>query len=85
MSKFTQGTWKVKELLTDWGVFAVNEGKCEPVAECLNKADARLIAQAPRMYELLQESFLALQRADTEEPLRLAIDECLCLIDGEVK
>ena len=50
-----------------------------------NEINARLIAHAPRMYELLQEAFLALQEADADEPLRFAIDECLCRITGEVK
>ena len=58
MSKFTSGKWIVKELLTTWGVFAVNEGKRESVADCLEEADARLIAAAPELYELVKEELI---------------------------
>ena len=58
MSEFTPGKWIVKELLTTWGVFAMSEGKCEPVADCLEKADARLIAAAPEMYRMLREELI---------------------------
>lgn len=53
MIKFTPGEWIVKELLSSWGVFAVNEGERTGVADCLEYADARLIAAAPEMYRLL--------------------------------
>ena len=91
MSIFTQGKWSA---CVDWSV-DILDGKgrvigtfCDIVGaheEGETMANARLIASAPRMYELLQEAFLALQRADADEPLRFAIDECLCRITGEVK
>ena len=56
MSEFTKGKWVVKELSTTWGVFAMSEGKCEPVADCFEKADARLIAAAPEMYNWIEKT-----------------------------
>lgn len=91
MSDFTQGTWRA---CVD-GSVDILDGKgrvigtfCDIVGaheEAEMMDNARLIAAAPKMYELLQEAFLTLQRADMDEPLRLAIDECLCRITGEVK
>lgn len=85
MSKFTQGTWEVGS-----GRHVIRSIETRrPITfmmGCIDKeqeVNTRLIVHAPRMYELLQESFLALQRANTDEPLRLAIDECLCSIDGD--
>ena len=84
MSKFTPGEWIVKELLSSWGVFAVNEGERTGVADCLEYADARLIAAAPEMYRLLQNFCYP------EEPFdaRIAkkcdeVRELLKRIDGE--
>ena len=84
MIKFTPGEWIVKELLSSWGVFAVNEGERTGVADCLEYADARLIAAAPEMYRLLQnfcypeEPFDARMAKKCDE-----VWELLKRIDGE--
>ncbi len=80
MSSFTKGKWIVKKLLAGFGVFAVNEGSREPVADCLdNEANARLIAEAPVMYDLLGKAFDALPN---DHPLKYDIDACLCHVEG---
>ena len=84
MIKLTPGEWIVKELLSSWGVFAVNEGERTGVADCLEYADARLIAAAPEMYRLLQnfcypeEPFDARMAKKCDE-----VWELLKRIDGE--
>ncbi len=87
MSKFTQGTWEVGS-----GRHVIRSTKTHlPITFMMGgineeqEANTRLIVSAPRMYELLQESYLALQEADKDEPLRFAIDECLCRITGEIE
>ncbi len=63
--KFTPGKWTVRKLFVEWGVFAERDGfrDREPVADCLDsEANARLIAEAPDMYELLKDL------ARTEKP-----------------
>ena len=88
MIKFTPGEWIVKELLSTWGVFAVNEGERTGVADCLEYADARLIAHAPEMYDELYEALQLLQGKssyDGDEFSQQAkhIRELLARIDGE--
>ena len=95
MSKFTKGTWRYDgpmewagtanerryEIVTEDGEFiiAVVPGNIE--------ADARLIAAAPEMYELLYE---ALQELKGYEPIENMIstvypdiEELLARVDGE--
>ena len=88
MSKFTSGRWEYKEYVPEGitlnGVEYLICSGDEEVALVRCEEDARLIEHAPRMYELLQESFLALSRVGEDEPLRLAIDECLCHIEGSL-
>ncbi len=79
MSKFTQGKWEARPNRV------IANGRPLAIVNGGNSANTRLIAAAPEMYELLQESYLALQQADANEPLRFAIDECLCRITGEIE
>ena len=84
MSKFTPGEWIVKELLSSWGVFAVNEGERTGVADCLEYADARLIAAAPEMYRLLQNFAYPEEPYDTRKAeLSNKVWELLRRIDGK--
>ena len=54
MGDFTKGKWEVRNLLSGFTIFAVNEGNREMVAKCFdNEADARLVAAAPVMYNML--------------------------------
>ena len=56
------------------------------IADCFNTPDsdknARLIAAAPKMYELLNEAFHALEGITNSEALRFDIDACLCHVEG---
>ncbi len=80
MPQFTKGKWTIKKLLAGLGVFAVNEGSREPVADCLdNEANARLIAEAPVMYDLLNKAFDVLPK---DHVLKYDIDACLCHVEG---
>lgn len=53
MSKFTKGKWKIKYGPMIQGIFDEDN---KPVQ--LNEANARLIAAAPEMYELLKEEII---------------------------
>ena len=82
MNMFTSGKWIVKELFTTWGVFAVNEGERKPVADCLEETDARLIAAAPEMYELLKV-WTQIRAEPTLKEARDTARKLLARIDGE--
>ncbi len=83
MPQFTKGKWTIKKLLAGLGVFAVNEGSREPVADCLdNEANARLIAEAPVMYDLLNKAFHILGKNAANDAICREIDECLSRVDG---
>ena len=56
MSKFTKGTWEVEKIYGSRCAVSANK---RIVADCFNnKANARLIAAAPEMYELLKEELI---------------------------
>ena len=67
--------------LTEQGVFAMSEGKCEPVADCFEKADARLIAAAPEIYKLLKS--VANYKPDFVWDVVFHAQELLARIDGK--
>ena len=77
MSDFTKGKWEAEFIYDSfWAVFANNL----PVAECdNNEANARLIAEAPKMYELLNKAYHILGK-DTE--ISREISECIFRADG---
>lgn len=83
MSKFTNGKWIVKELFTTWGVFAVNEGKREPVADCLEEADARLTAAAPEMYDFIASLAALPDEQCMISPMIHNARKLIARIDGE--
>ena len=54
MSGFIQDKWKIY----DNHYWTVRTTKEELIADCVNEANARLIAIAPEMYELLKEELI---------------------------
>ena len=85
MSKFTPGRWWIAPPIFDGDVIFAPptvKGRCnDVVATCiLNKADARLIAAAPEMYELLVD-----YHVDPAEQIAWLIrrHHLLARIDGE--
>ncbi len=87
MSKFTKGKWKVKYSHMMQGIFDEDNDPVE-----LNEANARLIAAAPDMYELLNniawyiEATQKLQKnylADEFSDYATRAKELLARIDGE--
>lgn len=82
MNEYTKGKWEADVIYGDhYVVFASGHA----VADCFgNEANARLIEQAPDMYRLLQDAFLAMVEAGVREDLRMEIDECLCRVEGEL-
>ena len=90
MSEFTQGRWKIRHGYEIIGKKWKGGNSFELVATVFEmfdkpkqaKANVRLIAAAPEMFDLLNQAFHALQRADIEEALRIEIDACLCHVEG---
>ena len=86
MRRFTYGKWTVRKLLqVEWGVFAERDGfrDREPVADCFdNEANARLIAAAPEMYELLNV-WVNVQAQPTLRNAQKRAEELLARIDGD--
>ena len=85
MSDYTPGPWKAypvhytmrKLPVTDWCVRAENGEGIRPT-----EANARLVAAAPEMYNLLQKVFCWMADEGLNEPLRLHIDEVLNKAEG---
>lgn len=79
MSEFTKGKWEYKQ--GDGNYWTIQSVKAEQVGDCINEANARLIAAAPEMYKLL--NYIAgvyanvLTLSDAEK-----IDNLLDHIDG---
>ena len=80
MSQFTKGKWYADEWdIGRWGVF---HGDIS-VADCWdNEANARLMAEAPTMYDLLNKAFHILGKNTANDEICREIDECLSRIDG---
>ena len=59
MSKFTKGPWLTQEennnAIHFWSIQSKNG---EQIGDCLMEANARLIAAAPEMYEMLKEELI---------------------------
>ena len=77
MSDFTRVKWEADALYGDhFAVFA----NSHVIADCFsNEANARLIAAAPEMYELLNKAYHILGK-DTE--ISREISECIFRADG---
>ena len=79
MSKFTCGTWEVDMLYGDHPLVRA-DGKL--IADCFtNEANARLIAAAPEMYELLKV-WVNIQVQPTLMEAKNKARELLARIDG---
>ena len=78
MTNFTQGKWEAEPLYGDhWGVWANNY----PVLDCFgSQANARLVATAPEMYELLNRLAKCRYMDDMFDSVQDA-KELLALID----
>lgn len=53
MSKHTKGPWEYEGEDGNYGHVVGKPGQCTDIAYCQEEANARLIAAAPLMYELL--------------------------------
>ena len=99
MPAFTQGKWKVNAHApkgfthADMDNIISADGKY--IASVQKKADARLIAAAPDMYEALKECYDFIEaiicydceycsRSLDADGLRIALDDLFARIDGEV-
>ena len=81
MSKFTGGKWEVVVIYGDHYVIFSND---EVVADCFgSNANARLIAAAPEMYRLLDDTAGVISQLNHGDPLVDTIDELLDEIDGK--
>jgi len=86
MSEFTKGKWEYKQ--GDGNYWTIQSVKTEQVGDCINEANARLIAAAPEMYEILDGLIYKLKAngADEREEIDEVIQEMeslLARIDGE--
>lgn len=84
MSAFAKGRWEI----IDWGDgkdLSINTPDDEVycVAQFIpNLSNARLIAEAPVMYDLLNKAFHILGKNAANDGICRKIDECLSRIDG---
>ncbi|MBQ3446864.1 MAG: hypothetical protein IJG37_04385 [Synergistaceae bacterium] len=80
MSKFTQGKWTAEMIYGDHPIVTA-DGRM--VADCFNnEANARLIASAPEMYELLKV-WTQIQAQPTLRNAQETARELLARIDGK--
>ena len=85
MASFTKGKWVVDN--DAWGVYS-NSADCYIAlmgAFHINEekeANARLIAEAPVMYDLLNKAFHVLGKNAANDAICREIDECLSRVDG---
>ena len=87
MSKFTKGKWEVYSSTDGIGVFDEDGELVETIADSIygDKANARLIAAGPEMYELLREELIptsdygGIVSFERERKIK----ELLAWIDGE--
>ena len=86
MPAFTKGKWVLPEGKTCISTFDsdgyIEKNIAELYADMLIpefEANARLIAEAPVMYDLLGKAWDALP---DDHPLRYEIDACLCHVEG---
>ncbi len=92
MPNFTKGTWRAvyytpKYITINGGIYLISSSSEDDVAFTPSLADARLIAAAPEMYDLLYE---AMQELKGYEPIENGIstiwpdiEELLNRIDGK--
>ncbi len=87
MPDFTKGEWRPCK---KYGFPEIIDESCRSIAH-LNaiyftreeaKANARLIAEAPVMYELLNKAFHILGKNTANDEIYREIDECLSRVDG---
>ncbi len=87
MSKFTCGKWVVDVIYGDHYVVFPNDrivADNRIVADCSgSNANARLIANAPKMYRLLGDAAGVISQLNHGDPLVDTIDELLDEIDGK--
>ncbi len=92
MSKFTPGKWEVMGIAA---VAVINrkERNFHAICDCNfgeiteehieeNNANARLIAESPVMYDLLNKAFHILGKNAANDAICREIDECLSRVDG---
>lgn len=87
MSKFTGGKWEVDVIYGDHYVVFTNDrivADCNRiVADCFgSNANARLIAAAPEMYEMLEIAQESLRGHRYDSPTAERIEKLLDRIDG---
>ena len=78
MSKFTSGKWEIH----DTKPYMIKAPGSPFLALAVSLSDARLIAAAPEMYRLLEETLRFFSEHDIDSQLKLDIDYCLCRVDG---
>ena len=87
MSKFTGGKWEVDVIYGDrYVVYAETQDDAQAVADCYDnedsEANARLIAAAPEMYEMLEIAQESLREHRYDSPTAERIEKLLDRIDG---
>lgn len=86
MPQFTKGKWTYAPPPNDknktYGVFGAEGKEIILVALVEKQANARLIAEAPVMYELLNKAFHILGKNTANDAICREIDECLSRVDG---
>ena len=86
MPQFTKGKWTYAPPPNDknktYGVFGAEGKEIILVALVEKQANARLIAEAPVMYDLLNKTFHILGKNATNDTICREIDECLSRVDG---
>ena len=84
---YTPGPWEWHEWYGEYGIctsLGVEHPKGMPIARVYySEADARLIAAAPKMLELLKEARNEFLEADYDAPVVDSIEELLFHIGGE--
>lgn len=80
MTKHTSGPWEVKEALSNFRIYAGSEQICETYLRGEDdKANARLIAAAPKMLEALKSTLPILQEYIKEVgPCEHDVNICIC-------
>lgn len=80
MSNFTKGEWKYEK--GDGNYWTIQSVQAEQIGDCINEANARLIAAAPEMYEILKRIDTAQDNYEVAAA-ESEISALLARIDGE--